>query len=129
MPQGPLHRLTHEKAPEQLRFRIFSALTEEQETKRAVDNRFVFFLRSVAAILVVGGIFTGTIELSHSSFLSYASLLFTDSGVLWSAGKELLLSLSESLPIWSLTLLMGALTLSVGASHLKARSHSLFLST
>ncbi len=109
------HGLQSEPLPltlyEQIRVEI-----EKLEQRITLVRRFSFF--SIATLFISACIPTYNylaVQITESSFISYASLLVSDVDIPILHSKEFLLSLIESLPLSSITLVLVLIFMLLGA--------------
>jgi hypothetical protein len=92
-----------------LRARILAAVASLSERAIRIRRRVFGTAATLSALSAVPAAWYAYREISQSAFMSYLSLLFTDTGAAFSHWRELALSLLESAPIVGLTLFFAAL--------------------
>jgi hypothetical protein len=68
-------------------------------------TRLVFgALSAASAVVATAGVWSVALALAHSGFVTYASLIFSDTGLVVTNIREFALTLAESVPIVALAL-------------------------
>jgi len=94
-----------------LRSRILLNVAEAS-SKRRFWHVLVGSVMSVASLVAVAPLFVYTIgEFYRSGFVSFISLIFTDSGVVMSNFNEYALSVMDSVPFWAITITLTSILL------------------
>lgn len=104
--KGNFNEVFEIKAPKNLMDKVFLtvALEKGRLEKR---NRIAFLVSSIVSSFAVVGAFVYTVAtLKESGFYTYLSLMFSDLGNLSFYWKDMIMALVESLPVYSVLILL-----------------------
>lgn len=103
-----LRNLPDIRPARELSAHVLAAVAEARERRRVFREMLFGALAALSALALVSAVMHAAQSFSGSTFASYFSLVFTDSGVALTNWQAVLLSLVESMPLTALTLVAAA---------------------